>query len=98
MNKVTITGIYADGIPTDENALNRFWRVAWLIAWERVPIMTKFEELNDEAKRNLFDNAINEYLEYHENMSKHQTIAAFNAAIKAIAKLHRSFKSKLVNR
>ena len=46
----------------------------------------------------MFDNVVKEYLEYPENMSEHQTIAALNAAMKAITKLHRSFKSKLMNR
>ena len=63
-----------------------------------VPITTKFDDLSDEAKMELFDNVIKEYMEYRSNMSDHQTIAAVNAAMKAIAKLHRSFKSKLVNR
>ena len=58
MNKVSVMGINVDRLPTDEKALNIFQRVAWLIARERVPIMTKFDDLTDEAKRDLFDNVI----------------------------------------
>lgn len=92
-DKITITGIDANELPIDENALNRFWRVARLIAWERVPITTKFNDLNA-----LFDNVVKEYLEYPGNMSERQTIVVVNAAMKTIMKLHRGFKSKLVNR
>ena len=81
----------------DEKALNRFLRVAGLIARERVPITTKFEDLSDKAKRDLFDNVIKEYLQYPKNMSEHQTTTV-KSTMKAITKLYRSFKSKLVNR
>ncbi|XP_062202000.1 uncharacterized protein LOC133904518 [Phragmites australis] len=72
-------GIDADGLPMDGKALNRFRTVAGLIAQERVLIMTKFEDHSDEAKRDLFDNVVKEYLEYPRNMSERQTIAALNA-------------------
>ena len=48
--------------------------------------------------RDLFENIVKEYLEYPGNMSERQTITTLNAAMKAIVKLHRSFKSKLVNK
>ena len=87
-------GIDADGLPTDEKALSRFRRVARLIARERVPLTTKFDDLSDEAKRDLFNNIVKEYLEYPRNMSEHQTITTTNTTMKVIMKLHRSFKSK----
>ena len=49
-------------------------------------------------KRDLFNTAVIEYLEYPTNMNDRQKDVVFNAAMKAIAKLHRAFKSKLVNR
>ena len=62
--------IDVDGLPTDEKALNRFRRVARPIAWEKMPITTKFEDPSDEVKRDLFNNIIMEYLEYPRNMSE----------------------------
>ena len=53
-----------------------------------MPITTKFDDLSDEAKRDLFDNVVKEYVEYPANMSERQMIAAVNAVMKAIAKLH----------
>ena len=81
-------GIDVDGLPMDEKTLNRFWRVTWLIFHERVPITTKFDDLHDEAKRDLFDNIVKEYLEYPGNMSKYQTITTANVAMKVITEFH----------
>ena len=75
-------------MPIDEKALNRFRRVAGLIALERVPITTKFDDLSDEKMRDLFDNVVDEYLEYPESMSECQTNATIKAVMKAIIKLH----------
>ena len=53
-----------------------------------VPIMTKFDDLGDEGKGDLFNNVVIEYLEYSGNTSERQKNAMVNATMKAIMKLY----------
>lgn len=96
-DKVTCQGINADGTPTDKEGLKRFRLLCGLIARQRVGINVKFENLDEAARQSLFD-ALLEYLDYPENLTPRQRKDAFRAAMKSIAKLHRTFKTTLANK
>jgi hypothetical protein len=76
-------------------ALQRLQKLAGLIARERVPLtLPKFNGLTVDQKNALFNDGVNTFLEFPENIRAR----AFRAAMKMIAKLWRSHKSNLVNR
>jgi hypothetical protein len=80
-----------DGVPTEKAADVVGFN---LIAWERVPLtLPKFDDLTVDQKNALFNDGVNTFLEFPENMKA----KACRAAMKMIAKLWRSHKSKLVN-
>ena len=91
---ITDTKIDDDGVPTEKNALQMLRKLACLNARGRVPLtLPKFNDLTMDQNNTLFNDGVNTFLEFPENMKA----KAYRAAMKMIAKLWRNHKSKLVN-
>jgi hypothetical protein len=82
-----------EGIPLDTAVNTRLSRVCGLAAWKRVLLtMQGFDELTENEKDELFENSIQAYVQYLEELKQ----KGKKVAIKIISHAWRSYKSKLV--
>jgi hypothetical protein len=80
------------GVPLDMIVNMRLSRVCSLAVRQRVSLtMQGFDELTKNEKDKLFENSIQAYVQYLENVKKGK-----NVAMKIISHAWRSYKSKLV--
>ena len=91
---MTATGLDEQGWPTPDAAREKFVLVCGLIAWERVSINVKVEDLTPETRRDLFT-ILEEKLEYPANLSTAARDKVIKSAMKEIALLQRRFKAHL---
>ena len=69
IEKITIMEIDDDGVPTEKKALQMLRKLAGLNARERVPLtLPKFDDLTMDQKNALFNDGVNTFLEFSENM------------------------------
>ena len=85
---MTATGLDEQGWPTPDATSERFILVCGLIAWERVSINVKVEDLTPETRRDLFT-ILEEKLEYPANLSTAAHDKAIKSTMKEIALLQR---------
>ena len=92
---IKVAGFDSDGFPTNDDGMKRWRLICGLIARQRVGINVHFEDLDEPARQGLFD-IMKQYLQFPEDTSEAEMNHVEGAACKSIAKLHRSFKSSLV--
>ncbi|RLN29727.1 hypothetical protein C2845_PM05G21350 [Panicum miliaceum] len=92
---VKVKGIDGEGFPTNDNGVKRWRLICGLIARQRVGINVKFEDMDQPTRQGLFK-IMKKYLEFPEGTFEAQMNRVIGAALKSIAKLHRHFKSNLV--
>jgi hypothetical protein len=92
-NKIVVTEISPDGMPTEVRARQRLRLLAGLIAREKLSlVMPSFKNLTDVDKWNLFDKQVLPHLVFPDNMKSE----GFRAIIKVISKSWRTHKNRLV--
>jgi hypothetical protein len=78
----------------DKATSTRFSRVCGLAAQQRVPLtMDTFDDLSDNYKKELFDDSVQAYVEYPEELNK----KGKKVVMKTISNAWRTYKSRLVN-
>lgn len=93
-DKITVTGIDADGMPSEKDAKKRMRRLAGLIARQELSLtLPQFNCLSKDEKAALFDDYVQPFLEFPEDMKD----LGMRHAMKTIAKCFRSYKSRLVS-
>jgi hypothetical protein len=82
-----------EGIPLDTTVNTRLSRVSSLAVWQRVSLILQgFDELTKNKKDELFENVIQAYVQYLEELKQ----KGKKVAMKIISHAWRSYKSKLV--
>ena len=92
---IKVAGFDSEGFPTNDDGIKCWRLICGLIAWQRAGINVHFENLAEPARQGLFD-IMKQYLQFSEGTSEAELNRVRGAACKSIAKLHRSFNSKLV--
>ncbi|XP_021308219.1 uncharacterized protein LOC110432337 isoform X3 [Sorghum bicolor] len=92
-DKVVVTEISPDGMPTDVRAQRRLRLLAGLIARQKLSlVMPSFKDLTDENKQKLFDKHVMPHLEFPPEMKSE----GFRTIMKVISKSWRTHKNRLV--
>jgi hypothetical protein len=92
-DKIVVTEIRPDGMPTEVKEQRRLRLLAGLIARQELSlVMPSFKDLTDEKKWELFDKHVMPYLEF---LSKMKT-EGFKHIMKVISKSWRTHKNRLV--
>ena len=92
---IKVAGFDSEGFPTKDDGMKRWRLICGLIARQRVGINVKFGDLDDPTRQGLFE-TLKQFLEFPEGTSEAQMNHVREAAWKSIAKLHKHFKSTLV--
>jgi hypothetical protein len=59
------------GLPMDKATSSRLSRVCGFTAWQRVPLtLDTFDDQSDNDMKELFDNYVQDYVEYPEELKK----------------------------
>jgi hypothetical protein len=93
MDVMSVGEVNDEGIPFDTTVNMRLFRVYGLATWQRVSLIQQgFDDLTKNEKEELFENCIQAYIQYSEELKK----KGKKAAMKIISHAWRSYKSKLV--
>jgi hypothetical protein len=90
---MSVGEVNVEGLPLDTRVDMRLFRVCGLAAWQRVSVtLDWFNELTTNEKDELFENSIQAYVQYPEELKQ----KGEKLAMKIISHAWRSYKSKLV--
>jgi hypothetical protein len=90
---MSIDEVNNEGLPLDTRVKTRLYRVCGLAAWQRVSLTLQgFDELTENEKDELFENSIQAYVQYSEELKQ----KGKKLSIKIMCHAWRSYKSKLV--
>jgi hypothetical protein len=92
-NIMSVGVVNEDGLPLDTRVNTRLSRVCGLTGWQRVSLTLQgFDEFTENEKDELFENLIQAYVQYSEELKQ----KGKKLAMSIISCAWRSYKSKLV--